>query len=50
MECYCDDFSFLISELNINNLKYEQFKWVSVPSEGESSTGSNTQKLFDPIK
>ena len=49
MKCYCDDFAFLISEFNITNLKYEQFKWISVPSEAESSTGSNMQKHFAHI-
>ena len=41
MKCYCDDFPFLISEFNTVNRKYQQFKWISVPSEGESSTGHN---------
>ena len=50
MKCYCNDYPFLILEFSIINLKYEQFKWISVPSEGESSTGPNAQKLFAHIQ
>ena len=50
MKCYCDDSQFLISEFNITNLKYEQFKWISVPSEVESATDPNTQNLFAHIQ
>ena len=50
MKYYCDAFSFLISEFNIINLKYEQFKRISVPSESESSTGPNMQKLSAHIQ
>ena len=46
LKCYCDDFPFLISEFNTINLKYEQFKRISVASEGEISTGTNF-KEFD---
>ena len=45
-----DGFPFLISEFNTVNRKYQQFKWISVPSEGESSMGPNTQKLFFHIQ